>query len=909
MLLHCIYFVTTQIQMVRPKNVYAGRISKSFICNCERKKGAKGRYVTWKSSSQPLHQILSTVRKANSSSEVGASNTTAVREAVDLLPEERENFEYDLDFGEGETNQVPADADQQTESKVLFNELLPLMISAYCERFWPSSDTDNQCLCLDCGKEIDENCHTGEWHLKSSPAVGSKASHPAVYSVKSDFKDEIILQLPQQHFPCSANHDFRAIKIFDFKGRFRKASVQICTDDHPQYPLAVSLIRHNLWPCSPTEPKRAVHFSVMELIYSFVVQTKTSLYRCAQAFSFFASFTSDRNTEELSFYRSISRNYSFRFFRMFVHRIHYARDLTPAVENVSCAACPKEGGQISVNLDACFQLVSRTKVSRDPTDFELKEWGQFLSDTTKLKDLMNRPSAAAEKDSEDCSQFTAGDILKSQMKNRGLRVKGVFGATCSHQFPLIFADMAYGERYCYGIHILKELVEKKKIPPGATVSVFYDISCKFVAHLERMNEKDLLEFNYYVGVFHSYAHSLYCQLKYNARICGATLFDGEALERIWAMLEAAAKCMKEMDSSNRSSLLNDFLYSYGFERNSKIGDWLIKRHREAEEIGAKAEKELMCSMEILLQETAINCIDDLGEELTAMRERFKKNSKRLPPENWKMTYIMDVDRYDSLQKKNQMGRTSVSEKQELSRLDSSLSKHERDHGMARRWQPTDAVYQNVKNQMLLEKLKPVVQALSNAVVERNEFRLRLRKYVPGQLAFNKIHKLMVAKGNEVKKQVAVYNSLEKPTYRQIPETLYVSSIQDLNHKDWVELQNVKENIELHPWDTVKIAAIRQKGLIESAANEKILLERSMQNVTNYYFHRYQGFLGCVKENTGDTVLPLYIYHMFVSHEKFKALNDKFKLCLENGSAVLGDPGLYDCSDIVEQVLLCESDDE
>ena len=63
-------------------------------------------------------------------------------------------------------------------------------------------------------------------------------------------------------------------------GRLRQCSVEVC----PAESLAVTLVRYDLWPCSPNNPTVAVHFTTLQIIYAFVVGTRTSLYRCCQAF-------------------------------------------------------------------------------------------------------------------------------------------------------------------------------------------------------------------------------------------------------------------------------------------------------------------------------------------------------------------------------------------------------------------------------------------------------------------------------------------------------------------------------------------------------------------------------------------------------------------------------------------------
>ncbi len=47
---------------------------------------------------------------------------------------------------------------------------------------------------------------------------------------------------------------------------------------------------------------------------------------------------------------------------------------------------------------------------------------------------------------QDCNEFQAGDRLRSKVKSLKLDTKGVFGAICRHEMPLLFMNMFHGER-------------------------------------------------------------------------------------------------------------------------------------------------------------------------------------------------------------------------------------------------------------------------------------------------------------------------------------------------------------------------------------------------------------------------------------------------------------------------------
>lgn len=47
---------------------------------------------------------------------------------------------------------------------------------------------------------------------------------------------------------------------------------------------------------------------------------------------------------------------------------------------------------------------------------------------------------------QDCSNFKAGNLLRSQKNQKKLDVTGVFGVACRHEMPLVFLNMTEGER-------------------------------------------------------------------------------------------------------------------------------------------------------------------------------------------------------------------------------------------------------------------------------------------------------------------------------------------------------------------------------------------------------------------------------------------------------------------------------
>ncbi len=152
----------------------------------------------------------------------------------------------------------------------------------------------------------------------------------------------------------------------------------------------------------------------------------------------------------------------------------------------------------------------------------------LLSFKLSRKEAMKQKNYWQELWPDDYSTF----LIAAVLKNKKLSVRGVFGSSCRHQFPLKFCDMAHGERcmlacsvmffasllhalhfsFAYPRYMLARL--KQDLPPNQFV-LLYDIGCKFSKHLLKW-APDLHEnVHIRVPVMHSYAHNLQCQVLFH----------------------------------------------------------------------------------------------------------------------------------------------------------------------------------------------------------------------------------------------------------------------------------------------------------------------------------------------------------------------------------------------------------
>ena len=101
-----------------------------------------------------------------------------------------------------------------------------------------------------------------------------------------------------------------------------------------------------------------------------------------------------------------------------------------------------------------------------------------------------------------CSDFLAGDALRSSQRYKALDETAIFGTACRHEFPHRFVNLKHGERYgtciipfaitkhlfctlhrlTYGVWLLTQIVDKQ--PVGIKIHLMYDIACNLVRHLK-----------------------------------------------------------------------------------------------------------------------------------------------------------------------------------------------------------------------------------------------------------------------------------------------------------------------------------------------------------------------------------------------------------------------------------------
>ncbi|XP_028417095.1 uncharacterized protein LOC114541357 [Dendronephthya gigantea] len=140
----------------------------------------------------------------------------------------------------------------------------------------------------------------------------------------------------------------------------------------------------------------------------------------------------------------------------------------------------------------------------------------------------------------DCSDFKAGNVLRSTSQYKALDETAVFGSACRHGFPKHFLNLKHGERIGYAASAEDDLLQRITLA---------------------------------VPAFHIYGHKGSCQLQFSPRrVSGFGLTDGEQLERLWSYLRRFGKMTKEMRPSHRVDVLSDAILHYAQHCKDTLGN-------------------------------------------------------------------------------------------------------------------------------------------------------------------------------------------------------------------------------------------------------------------------------------------------------------------------------------------------
>ncbi|KAF8426143.1 hypothetical protein L210DRAFT_3615035 [Boletus edulis BED1] len=312
------------------------------------------------------------------------------------------------------------------------------------------------------------------------------------------------------------------------------------------------LLRYPLFPASTDKPRTAATFSVLEEYHLLSLESKVSAHH------YYTSLTRRSDNTGLS---PPKERYE-QFMRMAREWRHLkmlkrsGRGRGPRGANgtkqgecaILCPACPQPGKNLAEDWD---------KVPKD------KEWlyALFLAIDANFR-LKRR---AASQDAVDPSLSKGWSY---------------------------FAEEEPYKLYLHGrAGIAQEVLVTEKNTALKSFNVSYDIACQWTRHLwERMNtlprsmhfpyeEKKVAAF---VPKFHLPAHIPECHWKYSFNsIKGVGRTGGEAPERGWSTLNAAASSTKEMGPGHRRDALDDLIGDSNWKKFIGFGGSILLKLKEA----------------------------------------------------------------------------------------------------------------------------------------------------------------------------------------------------------------------------------------------------------------------------------------------------------------------------------------
>ncbi|CAM4721750.1 unnamed protein product [Leuciscus chuanchicus] len=633
----------------------------------------------------------------------------------------------------------------------------------------------------------------------------------------------LFLYLPEGH----ENHAVyrKDIKVIVNTGRLCTIPIDMCECE----PEACTLLRYGLWPATAEKPQTAFSIPLLELFVCLSLE-------CQVSFEGFCNTLRWRNnltlTEVNALYRALVGE-SISHFRHHHFRQRSLVDICPQFDDgTTCPACPKVDGDMIVTLDANFGLVRKQSSGTSLVE-PLHGTRMFVAKNNVQEYLLSHPDNS--KPHEDCSNSKAGNMLRSQKKEKKLDVTGVFGASCRHEIPLMFVNMSQGERLAYPLYVIDELLQrctKKNIH----LRVVYDIACVVASHLNKSGEGKPPNISLAVPAFHIYGHKLPCQIKYSTRwLSGFGLTDGEGMERMWSFLRRFARVTKEMTPSHRLDLLTDALLHYGRRKSTDLALNLLQKLDKAEKLSTLAEEDIS------------SVIREAPQHIERWKKREIELSQQKPKpihtvSKWKRDYIKELIKFYNLK-----SGTCEAYMGDETETENSLLNMKKKHRIETRWKESDLNFQCTLKDVDQELRSQLICRAGTESRERAVLLQLKRKYPDGQGIAIRLSKQVANSNRRLKQEIKEYNSIQCPPQRSIfPATMHFEEACDPSWPVYFCLDEAIEEDEVPR--SLKRRGIDALHMKTRAAEEKLLVYQEMRNVTDH-LHQQHAFLCSAIDDT------------------------------------------------------------
>ncbi|KAI8482701.1 hypothetical protein Bbelb_395810 [Branchiostoma belcheri] len=412
---------------------------------------------------------------------------------------------------------------------------------------------------------------------------------------------------------------------------------------------------------------------------------------------------------------------------------------------------------------------------------------------------------------EDCSNFKAGNSLRSQAKQKKLDIQGVFGSVCRHEVPRRFLNMTHGERLGYPVYMIQKLLSDVEGSKDVKLKIVHDISCILVAHLKKKQggPQMLAQIDIALDVFHAYGHKTACQLKYSTRRRpGYGLTDGESVERMWAFLRKFSRTTKEMTPSRRIDLLTDAIFHYTMRKTLDIDVALVTKLQNAKKASSVAEEGLKAVM----------------------------NEANATFAKWKKEYAQKLHQLKTLRQKIQESQDeddAAVYRASYVKLDDEVAGLERKHKIKQRWTPSSPDFVAVMKEVDMTVRTTLLSKMRVLAYERSFLMSLKKKYPDGQAIAIKLTKQLKTTNTKLQKTITSYNEVKwEPMTSDFPAAV---EFREATDPSWQHYSCLEPTVsEPGVPRSLQRKAIEHLNLLHRAREEKEMVEQEMKEVF-YHF--------------------------------------------------------------------------
>ncbi|XP_071140726.1 uncharacterized protein [Mytilus edulis] len=656
-------------------------------------------------------------------------------------------------------------------------------------------------------------------------------------------------ELARKDHICESSYS-TSIYAVDVKGLQHTCKIQLCRCEDP----AVTFLRYSLWPATPTSPKIGFDLRFMELLS--VLQLECCLPAksfCDALDTMHSNYIKLISNVEKNIYRAVVGDCltEYNYHR---YSLNTRANITESSFATECPICVKTPSIVS--MDANFGLVHKQSSGSGQDRQSARHKNLYFLDHGDLRRFIDDYALDSKAPNSECSNFQAGNAIRSKVKNGKLDVTGIFGSVCKHDIPIYFADLVHGERLSYPVYMLKCILENRS---SDNLVVMYDIACMLHKHLKKTNNIDVLErCSFAVPVFHSFAHNTECQLMYGQRFADGTgLTDGEGIERLWSYLRGFRKITKEMTINNRQDLLTEAMLHHTEKQIWNLGKKMLEKKKRCVQI--LKENEAIISGILVDMKESKDVIQTWKEEWKTQSNRKERKALPLTTDEQYAELLHQIESKKQLLDINEADDEKVEMERRIERLISDCSKLKKKTNLTQLQLTSD------QGQLLLESAQTKRKSaclvkLKELATDRQYLSSLMKKYAEGQAIGIRISKQFSSNFLKIKKEVDKLNAINNT---------------NLDSKQFLSLESeIYDQLESRKISENQQKAVQSKCLIDHAEEESNNIDIEIKKYLLYLSKQSKEII-----DTINNLLPLEgnrfhlgkINYLFVKHFNIETL--------------------------------------